>query len=590
MNNELRGAQLPNSRFRTGPMPAELLHVEGYRNLQTFFPTLTKLFRIARWTEGNEIWMDTRMRIQGIDCSGTAGSCKITLVPNTDVSNSAVPTDVSRSVAPTDVSRSVAPTDVSNSAVPTEQAAFLKVTHLLDPNKWMRGHYSLPKESGLPWHSKSWMKAFQKLQDPWNQAYVETIASYALGRIKEEGLSPHFNSFYGGFCARANKYRYNMTDDFHTYRHESWFWKGYDRATFKFRIYKNATTKEELTEDEVREFIQKYKEIDDYGDQTSSEEEEELGIIDIGEEVELGSIKSADMSIASSVSSDSSAASTEISYDESDDYELYAEIDNYPVMLIVSEKNMGTMDMLFNPANRELIAADADNWERCWAAWIFQIVAGLSCAQTLIGFTHNDLHTNNVVWSETEDEFLYYTSRSGQVFRVPTFGKLFRIIDFGRSILTINGQMFISDDFKPGNDADGQYCFSPLNQRVVTEIPPNPSFDLCRLAVSLVDGIFGTIPEKKEGGGVLSSEKDFIVYETTSPLYNMIWSWMIDDFGDNIFVNPDGTERFPDFELYNHIAAHIHKAVPSQQVWNQVFDEFQVDSAPTDVKVYSLFC
>jgi hypothetical protein len=150
--------------------------------------------------------------------------------------------------------------------------------------------------------------------------------------------------------------------------------------------------------------------------------------------------------------------------------------------------------------------------------------------------------------------------------------------------------MFISDDFKPGNDADGQYCFSPLNQRVVTEIPPNPSFDLCRLAVSLVDGIFGTIPEKKEGGGVLSSEKDFIVYETTSPLYNMIWSWMIDDFGDNIFVNPDGTERFPDFELYNHIAAHIHKAVPSQQVWNQVFDEFQVDSAPSDAKVYSLFC
>jgi hypothetical protein len=221
---------------------------------------------------------------------------------------------------------------------------------------------------------------------------------------------------------------------------------------------------------------------------------------------------------------------------------------------------------------------------------VFQIIAGLSCAQTLLGFTHNDLHTKNIVWSDTEDEFIYYTSRAGQVFRVPTYGKLFRIIDFGRAIFTINGQMFISDDFKPGNDADGQYCFSPLNQRVVSEIPPNPSFDLCRLAVSLVDGIFGTIPKKKEGGAVLSSEEDFIVYETTSQLYNMIWSWMIDDFGENIFVNPDGTERFPDFELYNHIAAHIHRAVPSQQISNPVFDEFQVGSAPAGTKVYSLFC
>ena len=565
MNNELRGSQLPSVRFRTGPLSADLFHVEGYRNLQTFFPTLTKLFRIARWTHGNEIWMDTRMRIHSIDCSGTAGPCRIAVVPNTDVSGSAA-------------------------ALPVSQKAFLKVTHLLDPNKWIRGYYSLPKESGLPWHHKSWMKACQKLQDPGNQAYVETIAAYALGRIKEEGLSPHFNNFYGGFCARANKYRYNMTDDFHTYRHESWFWKGYDRATFKFRIYKSATSQEELTEEEVKAYIEKYKEIDDSGH--CSESEEELDAMDIGEAVEMGSIQSADMSMAGSTASSASGSGSDsdYSYEESDDYELYAEIENYPVMLIVSEQNTGTMDMLFNPVNRKLVAADADNWERCWAAWIFQIIAGLSCAQTLLGFTHNDLHTNNIVWSETEEEFIYYTSRAGQVFRIPTYGKLFRIIDFGRAIFTINGQMFISDDFKPGNDADGQYCFSPLNQRVVNEIPPNPSFDLCRLAVSLVDGIFGTIPKKKEGGAVLSSEEDFIVYETTSQLYNMIWSWMIDDFGENIFVNPDGTERFPDFELYNHIAAHIHRAVPSQQISNPVFDEFQVGSAPAGTKVYSLFC
>jgi hypothetical protein len=186
-------------------------------------------------------------------------------------------------------------------------------------------------------------------------------------------------------------------------------------------------------------------------------------------------------------------------------------------MLIVSEKNTGTMDMLFNPANRELIAADADNWERCWAAWIFQIIAGLSCAQTLLGFTHNDLHTNNIVWAPTTDEWLIYTRRDGTVFKVPTFGKLFRIIDFGRSIFSVNGTMFISDDFRPENDAGGQYRFVPLYKSASDPIPPNPSFDLCRLAVSLFEALYPEKPEDKEGGAVPGAPKKAEIVNLVDP-------------------------------------------------------------------------
>jgi hypothetical protein len=57
---------------------------------------------------------------------------------------------------------------------------------------------------------------------------------------------------------------------------------------------------------------------------------------------------------------------------------------------------------------------------------------------------------------------------SGQLYKVPTFGKLFHIIDFGRAIFKINGTWFISDDFRAGNDAEGQYAFPPLVQ-----VPPN---------------------------------------------------------------------------------------------------------------------
>jgi hypothetical protein len=152
--------------------------------------------------------------------------------------------------------------------------------------------------------------------------------------------------------------------------------------------------------------------------------------------------------------------------------------------------------------------------------------------------------------------------------------------------------MYISDDFKPGNDADGQYSFTPICDRPREVVPPNPSFDLCRLAVSLMDGVFPTTPESKEGGGVLSEEPGLRMETTISPLYNMVWNWMVDDDGCNVFINPDGSDRFPDFDLYKQIAAKCHRAIPSQQLHQEAFDSFQISAAqvPEGVKVYSLFC
>jgi len=280
--------------------------------------------------------------------------------------------------------------------------------------------------------------------------------------------------------------------------------------------------------------------------------------------------------------------------EEEERYKIYAELKNFPVMLIAMEANQGTLDSLLDKPNTLGVTPGTAEWDLQWSAWIFQIVAALTTAQRLFGLTHNDLHTNNVVWTTTEEEFLYYTGEAGTVFRVPTYGKLFRIIDFGRSILTINGQLFISDDFRPGNDAAEQYYFKPLHTHVSPsrEVAPNPSFDLCRLAVSLFDALFSEPPAAAEGGSVLSSEPGMEPrVETVAPLYNCLWSWMIDDEGRNILINPDETERFPDFDLYKHIAAKVHGAVPSNQFSHPAFDRFQVNpsSVGTEVKRWSLF-
>lgn len=574
MTTELRGIKLPIPRFKVGPLSKELLEVRGYKNLQTFFPTLTKLFRLGRWnSEGEEIWLDQQWRIKAIDCSGTSGACTISVIQNKDISDS------------------------DGHVTSSTCQAFLKATHLLDPIQWIRGYYTLPKEAGLPWHHKAWQRAWQKLQDPGNHAYVETIASYTLGRLREDDISPHFNVFYGAFCSRADVYRYNLSEEFQSYRYERWFWKGYNKKLFSFHVVDESQPDEPVPESVMDEILNQLHAEEESESDASMESLEE---IDISDEASA-SMKSADsMSDVSYVKDDTddeneldgTGTSNGTSESEESEYIIYADIPNYPVMLILTEQNEGTMDMLFE--NSDIVGAriGTAEWEARWSAWLFQVIAGLSCIQTLLGFTHNDLHTNNIVWSTTADEFIYYRTRAGATFKVPTFGKIFRIIDFGRSIFTINGQMYISDDFKVGADAEGQYEFYPLVQKVKKEVLPNPSFDLCRLAVSLMDGVFPKTPGQKEGGSILSKERGLTVHETVSDLYNMVWSWMIDDNGKNIYINPDGSERFPTFDLYKHIAAHIHKAVPSQQIMNVVFDTFHIsdNDVPSGTKVYSLFC
>jgi hypothetical protein len=542
-------------------MSESLLHVDGYKHLQTYFPTLTKIFRLGRWSDGGEIWMDNRWRVSAIDCSGTAGPCTVQLQSQKDLSGEAQST-----------------------------AAFLKVTHLLDPVLWMRGEYGLPKEAGLPWYHKAWQRAWQKLQDPGNQAYVDAVATYALGRLREEGLSPHFNLFYGTFCARADVYRYNLTDDFQSYRHERWFWRSHTKGLFSLRLINEQGEMQTLPEDLLHEFQEAAE-----ADEADEAEEEEL---EIPEEMSVssGSLESADAmddcSYATSESEGGSEGDEGGSEESEESFAMYAEFTNYPVMLILMEKNTGTMDTLFDDTAAVGASPGTPEWDIRWTAWLFQIIAALSCMQATLGFTHNDLHTNNIVWSDTPDEYIFYKTRSGSVFRVPTFGKIFRIIDFGRAIFKLNGQHFISDDFKAGHDAEGQYSFEPLVQRPRKVIPPNPSFDLCRLAVSLMDGIFTKTPKECEQGAILSTEDGLIVKETESRLYNLLWSWLIDDEGRNIFINADGSERFPDFDLYRHIAAHCFKAVPSQQFHHAAFDIFQLPAGdvPVGTRVYSLFC
>jgi hypothetical protein len=566
MESILGGVPLPKPHFRIAPLSSRLSSVTGFRDLQTYFPTLDTIFSGKNPT--SELWFDSKYRICGIDISGISGPCLVHLCVNVDCSG--------------------------EMPVAETSPAFLKVTHLLDPIRWMKGLYSFPLTNKLPGNEKTWGNAYNKLQDPMNQAYVETIASYALGRLREGGISPHFNKFYGAFCAKADTYRYSVTEEFQSFRNSRWFWKGKHSLLYKLSVTfaKNSSTP--VPTKTVEELLLEPEELlsdSEESDGSNSVEEVDVGEIEeVNTSVHSGGISDIDFAGEESGESDCESAST-CSTDIGDTYNIYAEMSDFPVMILALESNSGTMDSLLDDYSAVGAPPGTDLWEAKWSAWLFQVVAALSAAQKFIGFTHNDLHTNNIVWTETAEEYMYYVRDGGEVFRVPTYGKLFRIIDFGRAIYTLNGQLFYSDDFKVGNDAEGQYAFKPLVARPVNEVEPNPSFDLCRLAVSLFDALFPKPPPLKEGGDILSLEEGLEMKETESELYNILWTWMLDDEGKNVLVEPTGEERFPDFDLYSHIAECVHGAIPSQQFTHPVFDRFQVNSSEVEgVHKWKLFC
>jgi hypothetical protein len=101
--------------------------------------------------------------------------------------------------------------------------------------------------------------------------------------------------------------------------------------------------------------------------------------------------------------------------------------------------------------------------------------------------------------------------------------------------------------------------------------------------------LFPETPPKRKNGVVLSKERGLIVKETESDLYNLLWTWLLCDDDHNVLIDPNGGERYPDFDLYKVIAAQVHNAIPSEQIRKPIFEPFRVSTEPANQKVYSLF-
>lgn len=240
--------------------------------------------------------------------------------------------------------------------------------------------------------------------------------------------------------------------------------------------------------------------------------------------------------------------------DEYDDDEtLWATIKNFPVSAIMLEKCDNTLD--------SLMMQEKEMTENEWRSALMQIIMTLITYQKLFGFTHNDLHTNNVMFIYTEKEYLYYRFNN-KYYRVPTYNRIFKIIDFGRAIYKYKSKVICSDSFSMTGDAATQYNCEPYFNDKKPRLEPNFSFDLCRLGCSIFDYF---IDDMNSVAAICKKE----------PLAKLIVEWVTDDQNRNILYKANGEERYPDFKLYKMIARNVHNHTPQAQLSKQIFADYE---------------
>lgn len=494
------------------------------------------------------------------------------------------------------------------------QKVFIKMAPLLDPFKYLVGKYNHTDEHlfDLPSIDKT-KKVHPKIEDANNSAYVDGFFSFLTSQVLHTHNFIHGLDYFGSFLAVKNNYKINVIDDI-DYLIQSDFFNKQQNVLFTVEDYSHLiTTLQEpgLKPLNISQKSQKsnlsLKSIDDTifdnifensntnsanntftlddvkslnidliditssinitdqkksaslksgstcSSRTSHTNENDLIDDDLIEDLdclnsnsgsENGSIKSKSGSNGSNSGSNGSDIEEE---------KLILTIQKFPVQVICMEHCENTLDDL-------IINTDLSDDE--WLSALMQIIMTLIAYQKLFSFTHNDLHTNNIMYIPTNKKFIYYFYKKKH-YKVPTFGKIFKIIDFGRAIYKFENKLFCSDSFQTGGDAVTQYNTEPFFNDKKPRLEPNFSFDLCRLACSIFDYMIDDMDSIKN-------------INCCDPIVKLIVEWCTDDNGINVLYKNNGAERYPEFKLYKMIARCVHNHTPNAQLDRPEFSKYVI--------------
>ena len=471
---------------------------------------------------------------------------------------------------------------------------FFKYSPLIDPIKYITGKYKDIDDSLLELPQLGENKCHKKVLDINNSAYVDSFFTYLTSKLLYEHKFIHGVDFYGSFLCTKKNFEFDILDDLDFLNDNEYFHKNkndkFKVVTNNYDIFLESSTRnyrkkinimdntENLSiksiDNEMYEDL--FNENENLNENLNEKLNEKLNEnlneklnenVNDGELIfeykNISNSKSTHSSCSSRCSSTSNESNDneEGEYSDEEDSETSESssysldsntncnviIKEFPIQIIALEKLHRTLD--------SLLYEDMPISE--WSSCLFQIIMILITYQKLFNLTHNDLHTNNIMFNETDKEFIIY-KYNNKYYKVPTYGRLFKIIDFGRAIYKFKNKVICSDSFHHNGDAATQYNCEPYLNKNKPRLEPNLSFDLCRLGCSLYDYFKDTLEEKFD----------------SDPVAQLINTWCKDDKGKNILYKKCGEERYPDFKLYKMIARTVNDKAPENFIDNSLFSHF----------------
>ncbi len=465
-----------------------------------------------------------------------------------------------------------------------EQTLFCKMSPLIEPlkviNDTIYPDYMELSEYRLPGDTAR--QVVEKINSVNNSSHVEALAMYMNSRLTEQGKCPAFPYFYGCINGISKTYYHDITDEISMYTDQQWFVDkvnsgkidlctvnldelGDDiKANPKYDLSAGSPANNMLKRcvdadsGELQSRLLGINRLSELGDGL----DEELNDLDLNSGIEdMQNIEASELPVDLHLNNQRLNAHILDADADIDDLDLaglkqsnvydnkifYMKMTDYPVSYCFMEKMGTTLDALMHgPEPLE---------ETEWLSVLFQVAFGLAAAGKSHQFVHNDLHCANIMFQSTAENYLYYYI-NGHYYRIPTFRRIAKIIDFARATFKVNDRWIFSDVFLLGGDAAEQYTYPDVDGKIKKTrdtVMPNPSFDLVLLSTS----IFNDIDDKHMA------------------LKSMIYSWCqsSEAYADNML------ERPVDFQLYIDIARECKNAKPKEVLKAALFQRFRIKKA-----------
>ena len=379
---------------------------------------------------------------------------------------------------------------------------FCKMIPIIDCIHCVNNNYNFISNSNHYLPSAYNYNTFSKINNIDNMAYIDVLCYYLFGQLTLTNILPSFPLFYGSVNGIGN-YNYEITEDYDELKRDKCFRNNINKG-FDLNVYCS----------------------DSESDSDSDSEND----------------SESDSPNKTQVHSESDSTES----DDSMQDEYIAILKKIPVQLLFIDRLKGTLeDIIDNEFNDDILLS-------C----LFQITFALTYLQRHFNFSHNDLHINNIMYDECKTEYLYYKINN-KYFKVPTYGKIFKIIDFGRSILTYNNKVFMNDVYSKNGEAYGQYNYPEQVNFVKSKNTDNyinqscPYFDLCRLSMTILDEV---------------EESDF----KNSELYNLLVTMSTDTNGDSFLDKPDN------FDIYIDICKYARNTLPANIILHNIFNTYRI--------------